>query len=84
MGDAEWVASHTAVGAVVHRANVDNGNNRTIRAHFSIICRTDDDTLDLLRNQLFYLLITIVIQRQVSSALQSNPNDVIRVDFAWV
>lgn len=41
MGDAERVARHTAIGTVVDRAGIANGNNRTIRADFHIICRTE-------------------------------------------
>lgn len=42
VGDAEWVAGHTAVGTVVHRAGIGDGNNRTIRANFDIVCRTEE------------------------------------------
>lgn len=38
--DAEWVACHTAIGTMVDGACIGNGNNRTIRADFDIVCRT--------------------------------------------
>ena len=39
VGDAEWVAGHTAVGAVVYRASSGDGDDRAVRADFNIICR---------------------------------------------
>lgn len=42
MGDAERVASHTTISAMVLSADIDDGNDRTIRANFNIVCRTEE------------------------------------------
>lgn len=42
VGDAERVAGHTAVGAVVHRAHTGDGDDRAVGANFNIICRTEE------------------------------------------
>lgn len=39
MGDAERVAGDAAVGTVVLRAGVEDGDDRTVRANFNIVCR---------------------------------------------
>lgn len=40
VGDAVEVARHTAVGTVVDRADIADGDNRTVGADLNIICRT--------------------------------------------
>lgn len=40
VGDAKRVARDAAVGTVVLRAGVEDGDDGTVRANFNIVCRT--------------------------------------------
>lgn len=63
MGDAERVARHAAVGAMVCWLDVDNGDHRTIGAEFDIICRTGEDGKSEvgLTHKMFTVLISVSI-----------------------